>query len=187
MAENDFASELSRLDSALRRRQEDEARVLRDKSRRQERLNEAQRVVLGFFQSRARSVSVQTFRLIVETTQADLTDLSRPVQALFEPDEFNTLWRRIGYVQMSLASTAAPALRGFLGHIAGIVLEADAGCIVLVIPALEGALGSVEPLDGRHTRIDAADPAELRGLESRIDEALVVGLRLIVDRVEGEK
>jgi len=187
MAKNDVAGELRRLDAALTARKQREAQVLHDRTKRQERLNEVQRGLLRVFQARARDVNVKMFRLIVETTQAAVTDLSKPVQALFSDGERATFWKQIGFVQMSLASSAAPALRGYLGHMVGVVFEATDRCVVLVFPTTEVALGSLEPLDGQVTRIEVGGVADLHEQEPAVDAALVAGIRMMIDRIEEEQ
>ena len=186
MAEGDFADQLSRLDQALRRRQEQQAKAARQKSLRQQRLNEVHRGLLMLFQARARSVNVKMFRLIVEACQSDLTDLSKSVLGLLDERERESFLKTIGFVQMSLASSAAPAMQGYLGHVVGVVCEASDRCVVLVFPTFAVALGSLEPLGGRVTRIEVRDLEDLHRQEDAVDAALAAGLKLLVERVEGE-
>lgn len=187
MTEGNFADQLSRLDAALHKHQEKRARAERQKSLRQQRLNEIHRSLLMLFQARARAVSVRLFRLIVEACQSELADLSPRVKELFEPAESESFLKKIGFVQMSLASSAAPAMRGYLGHIVGIVFEAPDRCVILVFPTREVALGSLEPLDGQVARLEVAEGAGLHRHEEAIDAALIAGLKRITEKVETER
>ncbi|KPL11675.1 hypothetical protein AMJ85_03415 [candidate division BRC1 bacterium SM23_51] len=187
MGEDEVAAQLSRLDALLRQEGDREAKVLQERSARQKRLNEMQRALLKLFQARSRAVGVKTFRPIVETSQGALADLSKSVKALFDPVEMASFWKQVGYVQLSLASSAAPSLRPYLGHIVGLLLEASERCVVLIFPSLEVASGSLEPLQGQVARIEARGPEDLRSQEAAINRALVDGLGLIIKNVEEER
>lgn len=186
MGDESFADQLSRLDETLRRKQEKRAKESWKRSLRQQRLNEVHRGLLMLFQARSRVVSVKSFRMIVEACQSDLTDLSKAVQSLFKPEELDTFLERIGFVRMSLASADAPALREYLGHIVGVVLEGPERCAVLVFPTDEISLGSLRPLAGQLMRLEIGGTGDLHRQESEIDRALAGGLKWIVEEVEKE-